>query len=463
MAIEGEARQVPDAAGDIGADRPHGEGRGHSSFATADSPGHVDDEQGKQKRKRKDQSIKLDCTICTEEHYTNQCPLLRGPKPTIAFCGAADDGMGFFQIQAARTNHIASLAQSSVAALITVDAGVISAQLLQSELSRIIPVRWEWEVQELDATSFVVPFPSKEELDRMTAIRTITMRNKEATIIFEEFIDDVQPIKVLEQAWVTVTKVPRVLRSFLPLWAVGTMIGATQKVDMAHLRATGQVRILVAVFDAQQIAKHADVCVGNKIYRLFFKPDDVLHYEPIDPEEDDLLSDGDNDKGLGGEDQAMQDAEDHLNPPSSLNDNTNSGTPQAHPPNMPPQKQAALIEKSLNIACEQLIQEISLKVMIEQDEGEARKTYSPPTEAEIAAYLAAVEPAEVVFGEGGSTPPMAPSHTDQFLPLQVDGMAPHLASLVVGAAGGTTAAGAAPLGDGGPHAAAAASLCDGGP
>lgn len=123
--------------------------------------------------------------------------------------------------------------------------------MLQSELSRIIPVRWDWEVQELEATSFVVPFPSKDELDRIVAIRTITARNKEATIIFEEFIDDVQPIKVLEQAWVTVTKVPRVLRSFLPLWAVGTVIGATQKVDMVHLRATGQVRILVAVFDVK--------------------------------------------------------------------------------------------------------------------------------------------------------------------------------------------------------------------
>jgi len=65
----------------------------------------VDDEQGK-KRKRKDPSVKLECSICTEEHYTNKCPMLRGPKLSVAFCGAAEDGMGFFQIQAARNNHI---------------------------------------------------------------------------------------------------------------------------------------------------------------------------------------------------------------------------------------------------------------------------------------------------------------------------------------------------------------------
>jgi len=38
-----------------------------------------------------------------------------------------------------------------------------------------------------------------QELERMIAIRTITTKNKEGTIIFEEFVDDIQPIKVLEQ------------------------------------------------------------------------------------------------------------------------------------------------------------------------------------------------------------------------------------------------------------------------
>jgi hypothetical protein len=133
-----------------------------------------------------------------------------------------------------------------------VETGEVNAQLIRSELARIIPVRWDWEVQDLGNKSFVVPFPSKEELERMVAIHMITTRNKEGTLTFEEFVDDVQPIKVLEQVWVTVTKVPRALRSFLPLWAIGSIIGATQKVDMLHLRATGQVRILVAVYDTKQ-------------------------------------------------------------------------------------------------------------------------------------------------------------------------------------------------------------------
>jgi hypothetical protein len=52
-------------------------------------------EGGKGKRKRT-----MECVICTDEHFTNQCPLLRGPKPSVAYCAASDDNGGFFHIQA---------------------------------------------------------------------------------------------------------------------------------------------------------------------------------------------------------------------------------------------------------------------------------------------------------------------------------------------------------------------------
>jgi hypothetical protein len=119
----------------------------------------------------------------------------------VAFCGAAEDGMSFFQIQAARSNQIVNPGQVSFAALITVETGEVNAQLIRSELARIIPVRWDWEVHDLGNKSFVVPFPSKEELERMVAIHTITTGNKEDTLTFEEFVDDVHPIKVTAVPW----------------------------------------------------------------------------------------------------------------------------------------------------------------------------------------------------------------------------------------------------------------------
>ncbi|XP_066371932.1 uncharacterized protein [Miscanthus floridulus] len=341
--------------------------------------GQAEQEEGK---KRKRNTVKKVCTICTDEHFTNLCPLLRGPKPSVALCGAAEDGMGFFQIQGARNNQIVETSQSSIAALVTVKVGKVSAQLLQAELARIIPVRWDWEVQQLGANSYVVPFPSKEELDRMIAIDTINTKNKEGTISFAEFVDDVQPIKVLEQVWLNVTGVPRRLRSFLSLWAVGTIVGATQKVDMVHLRATGQARILVAVFDPKKIPGMADVCVGTSIYRLFFKAEEDLQADTgADPSDEDLLSDKDLEEG----DREMEDAEDP-NPQNPQDNRKSSQQAPQHTQNVPPMQQANLVDEALDLACEQLLDEISLKVALESDLGTTRKSYSPPTQEELAFF-----------------------------------------------------------------------------
>lgn len=296
--------------------------------------------------------------------------------------------MGFFQITSARNNQIVDTLRSASAALISVEVGEVSAQLLRTELARIIPVRWDWEVQQLGTKSYVVPFPTKEELDRMIAIGSFTTKNKEGTITFAEFVDDVQPIKVLDQTWVTVTKVPRALRSFLPLWAVGTIIGATQKVDMIHLRATGQVRILVAVYDVKKIPAYADVCVGNAIFRLYFKADEAIQADPVDPEDDDLL--GESDKEPEGSDREMEDAE--ANNPQNPQNNSNASEATPAPlHNAPTQKQEALVKEALDLACSQLINEISLKVMLEADDGDMRKKFSPPTTEELADFNGLVD------------------------------------------------------------------------
>jgi hypothetical protein len=195
-----------------------------------------------------------------------------------------------------------------------VESGEVSQQLLLTTLARIVLVTWRWEAHEEGHKCFIVPFLSKEELTRMVSIGTITTKNKEGTFSIEEFVDDGQPIKVLDQVWMTVTKVPRALCSFLPLWAVGTMIGATQKVDIHHLRHTGEVRILVAVLDIKKIPKFTDVCVKGCMYRLYFKPDEeVAKAADPDDDDDDLLTDDDKGNDADG-DRKMRDANLARNP-----------------------------------------------------------------------------------------------------------------------------------------------------
>jgi hypothetical protein len=140
----------------------------------------------------------MECVICTDDHYTNQCPLLCGPKPSVAYCAASDDNGGFFRIQEANEHDIVSTDFSHAAALIKVESSDVSKQLLLATLARIVSVPWRWEAQEEGHKCFIVPFPSKEELTRMVAVGAITTKNK-VLFSIKEYVDDVQPIKVLDQ------------------------------------------------------------------------------------------------------------------------------------------------------------------------------------------------------------------------------------------------------------------------
>ena len=49
------------------------------------------------------------------------------------------------------------------------------------------------------------------------------------------------------------------------------------------------------------------------------------------------------------------------------------------------------MKEALDLACSQLINEISLKVMVEKDDGEMGKKFSPPTTEELADYNGLVD------------------------------------------------------------------------
>lgn len=55
--------------------------------------------------------------------------------------------------------------------------------------------------------------------------------------------------------WAHVDGVPYTIRHFHGLWAVGSLIGSTQDVDLVTLRSQGIVRILVAMRDLAPLEK----------------------------------------------------------------------------------------------------------------------------------------------------------------------------------------------------------------
>jgi hypothetical protein len=156
-----------------------------------------------------------------------------------------------------------------------VKEGNVSADLVKSELSRLIQVKWNWSIQKHE-DGFLVPFPCSVELQRMISMKYVHTLGGEGILVIQEVNQKIEPISYLQKAWVNVYGVPFEISSFLPLWAIGTISGATEKVDMRYTKKMGLVRILVAVTNVNHIPESAEIVVGEWLYEIFFKVDKVL-------------------------------------------------------------------------------------------------------------------------------------------------------------------------------------------
>jgi hypothetical protein len=93
-------------------------------------------------------------------------------------------------------------------------------------------------------------------------------------------------------------------------------------------------------------------------------------------------------------------------PEKELGDPT---TDKSQPPSQQPrnlnQKQASLFQEALDLACDKLFDEISIKVMLEPIDETTRKSYTPLTHEELDSYNTLVDPtAKVLSSEVFFTP-----------------------------------------------------------
>jgi hypothetical protein len=77
------------------------------------------------------------------------------------------------------------------------------------------------------------------------------------------------------KVWVRVFGLRKELYEFLELWAIGSMIGSTQIVDMETTRKSDFGRILVAVLNPSLIPEQLDVVIGDHYFELDFEVERV--------------------------------------------------------------------------------------------------------------------------------------------------------------------------------------------
>uniref|UniRef100_A0A0Q3QPG3 DUF4283 domain-containing protein n=1 Tax=Setaria italica TaxID=4555 RepID=A0A0Q3QPG3_SETIT len=241
----------------------------------------------------------------------------------------------------------------SATALIKIIEGNVPAELVKSELARAVPIKWDWVVQEHGKNTFIVPYLCQVELQRMI-----------------KWNNEIKPKQKLQKVWVHVYGIPYEIRSFLPLWAVGSILGATQKVHMRSMKKTGVIRLMVAVLDANCIPDGADIVEDDCLYEIFFKVDHVVADNSGEPDEFNEDDDVERENQNNQKDHEMEDAEKAHNngsdasgleaPPSNLQPDQapKSGAPNAF------EKQ--VVEQTLDLAVD--IDELSAKVLAESDE-----------------------------------------------------------------------------------------------
>ena len=111
---------------------------------------------------------------------------------------------------------------------------------------------------------------------------------------FEEWQDRGKGF-LLPKVWVRVTGIEEPLRKFSILWAVGTLLGSTQSVDMETTRKSDFGRVLVAVLDPKLIPRTLDVVIGDHYFDLVFE----VERKGFDENGDDVEIDWDGGEGEG--------------------------------------------------------------------------------------------------------------------------------------------------------------------
>lgn len=132
---------------------------------------------------------------------------------------------------------------------------------------------------------------------------------------------------------------------------------------MNYLSKHGVVRLLVNVLDANKIPDDTDIVVKGYMYPIYFKVDEIVSTDEEDFDDDDLL---DEDFGMG-EDHEMTDAEPPKDKPAedSGENNNLEKIQEANQSTMALAQQLKLVEEAIDMAVDRLLDELSLKVALE--------------------------------------------------------------------------------------------------
>lgn len=114
----------------------------------------------------------LFCNICeSEEDVAAKCPMKKRPRPMAYDVGYVVDDLGFYHIPHWPINMSKN---DGLTTLIKVKGGHLTETELVTHLKRLVPSKFEWDVQLHAPNTWVAPFPSKAELNIQYILALLT-------------------------------------------------------------------------------------------------------------------------------------------------------------------------------------------------------------------------------------------------------------------------------------------------
>ncbi|KAJ1259458.1 hypothetical protein BS78_10G157000, partial [Paspalum vaginatum] len=211
----------------------------------------------------------LCCEICDSvEHVTKACPLMKGAKPTAIPCRYAVDGLGFYFIPHIE-KHVPK--SDSISAPVKVIEGSLTTAQVTVELERILLGNWKWTLEEINDKTFTTTFLSNVELQRLILWGPFEAKCAKGKLEISEDKDaDVWKYEI-PKSWIQFHGLSKQLREFPIIWAIGSIFGVTQIVDMGFTKKLGRPRMKVAVLDPDLIPEFVNVVIGDYVYELQFR------------------------------------------------------------------------------------------------------------------------------------------------------------------------------------------------
>ena len=152
--------------------------------------------------------------------------------------------------------------------------------------------------------------PTAEDLDRVILYGDIFIKDKKIHLNFELWIEEDEGL-IIPKVWFQILKVPKKLQELPVLWALGSMVGAPQLLDMVASHKNPFCRVLVSVLNSKNLPQKLSVVIGDRWIEF------PIRVESIVPEVESYVEtstdQGDKDGNNGADD--MTDGDDRLGGP----------------------------------------------------------------------------------------------------------------------------------------------------